>query len=268
MSWKVIVLALVLLYLLGGILLYFLQEKIIFLPEPTDLDYEYSFEVPFEEKFLLADDGAKIHALHFKPEGARGIIVYYHGNAGNLERWGEVAEQLANLGFEVLIMDYRGYGKSTGKRTMKKMLQDAETVYQEAINDWDEEKVIVYGRSLGSSFASHIGGNFQPSEVILEAPFHSVADLAKRTIPIYPVKQILRFNFDNEKSLTGCDAPIHIFHGDEDSVVPFESGSKLYDRMNCEKSFYQIDGGGHNDLQSFDEYWATLESILSEQTVK
>jgi pimeloyl-ACP methyl ester carboxylesterase len=268
MSWKAIVLALVILYFLGGILLYLLQEKIIFLPEQTDQDHEYTFVVPFEERFLAGDDGAKIHALHFKPDIAKGIIVYFHGNAGNLERWGEVVEPLANLGYEVLIMDYRGYGKSTGKRTKDRMLKDSERVYQEALKSWKEEEVIVYGRSLGSSFASHIGGNFQPSKVILEAPFHSMADLAKNTIPIYPVKQILRFNFDNERSLSECAARVYIFHGNEDSVVPFESGSKLFDRIDCEKSFYEIDGGGHNDLQLFDEYWVMLRAILNSQTVK
>lgn len=262
MSWKVIVPIVVGLYFLGALILYLLQQKIIFFPEETEQDFIYSFDVLFEEKFLVTSDGGRINLLHFKPPSPRGAIVYYHGNAGNLERWGEVAEPLARMGYEVLIMDYRGYGKSTGRRTEKTMLADAELVYMEALKDWNEERVIVYGRSLGCSFASYIAGKHNPSRVILEAPFHSIADMAKRRIPIYPTNWLLRFRFNNEKSLANCNGPVHFFHGNEDNIVPFDSGRKLYESISCTKSFLEIKKGGHNDLQSFDEYWEELKEIL------
>ncbi len=261
MTWKLLAVVIVGLYFMGAVLLYLLQDMIIFFPEKTDQKFVYSFDQPFEEKFIETDKG-QIHLLHFRPVAPKGAMVYYHGNAGSLERWGDVANQLAEIGYEIFIMDYRGYGKSIGKRTEKTMLADAELVYKEALKEWKEESVIVYGRSLGCSFASYIGGKHNPSKVILEAPFHSIADMAKRRIPIYPTKWLLRFNFNNENSLANCNGPVHVFHGTADNIVPFESGRKLYESISCTKSMKEIENGGHNDLQSFDEYWLELNQIL------
>lgn len=111
---KLVLIIFVILYLGSGFILYLFQERFIFLGEPLPKDFNYSFSTRFEELNLSARDGAIINAIHFKSDTAKGIIVYFHGNAGNLERWGELMEYYVALQYDVVIMDYRGFGKVPG----------------------------------------------------------------------------------------------------------------------------------------------------------
>ena len=262
MGWfKFLIIIIVVLYLLGGLGLYIFQEKIIFLPEPLDQDFEYQFESSFDELNFEMEDGAVINGLHSKMETAKGIIVYFHGNADNLSRWGLVVEPFLEYGYEVLVVDYRGYGKSTGKRTKKSMITDAEQVYAWATEKWSQDEIILYGRSLGSSFASYLAGKYSPKQVILEAPFHSIGDMARRLAWMYPTKGILRYNFNNEQSLRAAKCPITIIHGTDDGIVPLSSGKKLHEAIKSSK-LIEIEKGEHNDLARFEEYWAEINRLL------
>jgi fermentation-respiration switch protein FrsA (DUF1100 family) len=262
MYWiKTVFILIVVVYLLSGLFLYLFQDRLIFMPEALNEDFVFEFEGDFNEINLEMEDGAVLNALHFKTDQPKGMMVYFHGNAGNLSRWGEVVLPFIDKGYEVLIVDYRGYGKSTGKRSKKAMLKDAEAAYAYATQLWPQEKIIIYGRSLGSSFATHIGREFSPAQIILESPFYSVADVAKRIAWMYPVNQILRFNFQNGKMSEKIVARITIIHGTEDMIVPFESGKKLNDAIKGSE-FYAIEGGGHNDLANFKGYWDVIDQKL------
>ncbi|MEP5614047.1 MAG: alpha/beta fold hydrolase [Cyclobacteriaceae bacterium] len=260
---KITFISLLTLYILVGLGVYFLQEKLIFLPEELDKDFSYNFPTAFEEHFLEMDDGAVINALHFKTDSAKGLILYFHGNAGSLQRWGEVVLPFVDQGFEVLIMDYRGYGKSVGERSYKTLLRDADRLYEFALNHTSEDQLIVFGRSLGSSFASYLAGKNNPSMLILETPFLSLGDMANRVAPIYPPSYFLRFNFKNHEALKGAECPIYIFHGTEDNVVPLESAQKLYETLDPDQAqFFVIEDGGHNNLSGFARYNEELNKIL------
>lgn len=262
MNWiKTLLIVIPALYLLGGAIFYFFQERIIFLPEPLDQSFAYEFDANFDELRLEMEDGAVLNALHFKPNQPKGIIVYFHGNAGNLSRWGEVVLPFVDRGYEVLLVDYRSYGKSTGVLGKKKMLKDAEAVYGYAANIWPQEQIIVYGRSLGSSFACHLAKNFTPQQVILESPFASLADVAKEIAWMYPVSIILKYNFQNAKKGDQISAPVTIIHGTEDAIVLFASGEKLHKALKSSE-FYSIAKGGHNDLSMFDTYWEIIDAKL------
>ncbi len=260
---KIAIVILLVAYVIIGLSIYLLQEKLIFLPEELSQDFEYEFTVPFEEHFIEMEDGAIINALHFQTLEPKGLILYFHGNAGSLRRWGEVVTPLSQQGYDVLIMDYRGYGKSTGKRTYKKMLTDADKLYHFALELTDEEKLILFGRSLGSSFASHLAGKNDPSMLILETPFLSLGDIANRVAPIYPPSYLLRFDFKNHESLKDAQCPIYIFHGTDDNIVPLESGRKLYETLDPDKTrLIIVEGGGHNDLAMFETYQEVIRQIL------
>lgn len=262
---KIVVVIAVALYLTVGAFVYFLQENLIFLPVQLPKDFQFEFQTAFEEHFIPMEDGAEINALHFRHQDPKGLIVYFHGNAGSLERWGEVVYPFVERGFEVLIVDYRGYGKSTGKRTGKKMLSDADTIYEFAKQLTAEKNIILFGRSLGSSFASYLGGKNNPSKVILETPFYSLEDVANGMLPIYPTSLLLRYQFKNHEFLKKAQAPVYIFHGTEDEVVPYDSGERLYQSLVTVPSvIITIDGGHHNDLDQFNEYWAQMEMALNE----
>ena len=118
---------------------------------------------------------------------------------------------------------------------------------------------------MGSSFASYLAGKHSPAQLILESPFYSVGDVGRRAGWIYPMKGILRFNFNNGESLKTATCSITIIHGIEDEIVPHDSGWKLYQSLNTAKAkFVSVEKGSHNDLADFDEYWETLKGVLRE----
>ncbi|MEN1785103.1 MAG: alpha/beta fold hydrolase [Bacteroidota bacterium] len=234
---------------------------------PTVLakDYRYQFSGTFEELYLETEDGEQLNALHFKRESPKGIVLYFHGNAGDLSRWGEVAEAFINRGFEVIIMDYRSYGKSTGKPTEDNLFKDAQRFYDHTLQRYAQEDIIIYGRSLGAAIATHLAANNHPRQLILETPFYNLLDVAKGRFPFLPVKRLLRYQFASDKHILKVASPIAIFHGTEDAVVPFESGHKLYQIIpNKNKHFFKIPGGRHNDLSDYDGFQRGIDQVLSQ----
>ena len=260
---KLAVIVLVSLYLLVGIGLYIFQENLIFRPTTLPLDHVYDFDVPFEELNLAMSDGATLNALYFNSETPKGLILYFHGNAGDLERWGEIVSPFTKFDHDVLVIDYRGYGKSTGKRTKRRMLEDAEEVFKYALTKWSENDITLYGRSMGSSFACYLAGKHKPRQLILESAFQSVGDIGSRSGWIYPTNVILRFNFNNQESLRTATSPISLIHGTDDYIVSQDSGLKLFESLDKKlASFYSIEDGGHNDLSEFTEYWQIVKGKL------
>lgn len=260
---KIIILFFVAVYIITGIGFYFFQERLIFRIEKLPRDFKYTFKLPFEEHFLEMKDGAEINVLHFKKENSKGLILYFHGNSGSLERWGKLINPLVEKNYEVLIMDYRGYGKSTGKNGPRKMLSDSEEVYDFALKLADEKDMILYGRSLGSAFASHLAGEKNPKMVILETPFYSLRDVVKYVAPLYPSRMLLKYRFNNKIALEKAKCPIYIFHGTDDLVVPYASAEKLYKSLNSNRvQFTVIESGGHNNLEDYELFVSQLDQIL------
>ncbi len=245
-------------------MLYFLQEKMIFLPRPLAADHEYSFSESFEEFDLKAPDGGLLNALYFPVENAKGLILYYHGNAGNLDRWGKIVSYFPPQGYAVIVMDYRGYGKSQGKRNEQTLRQDALLFYQYARDlGFEEEEIIVYGRSLGASIATYVASQRQPSQLVLETPFYNLTDVAQHRFPFLPVQKLLKYRFPSDQFIKSVDCPVTIFHGTEDQVVPIDSGKKLYDAIGDNPArFYTIEGGRHNNLIEFDSFREGLAETL------
>lgn len=245
-------------------MLYFLQEKMIFLPRPLAPDFEFSFSEPFQEFDLEAEDGATLNALYFPVKEAKGLILYYHGNAGNLERWGRIVSYFPSQGYSVVVMDYRGYGKSKGKRTESALRRDALLFYKHALSlGYDNQSIIVYGRSLGASLATYVASEENPSQLVLETPFFNLTDVAQHRFPFLPVGKLLKYRFPSDEFIQNVRCPITIFHGTEDQVVPIESGKKLFQVIrNNPARFYTIDGGKHNNLIEFKSFKSGLKETL------
>ena len=162
------------------------------------------------------------------------------------------------------LQDYRGYGKSSGKRSERRMLSDAEMIYSFAKGIRSENKIILFGRSIGSAFASYLAGKHTPSKLILETPFYSLKDVAKDVMPLYPSKYLLRYNFENHSYLKDTKIPIYIFHGTDDEIVKYDSGKELFNSLSNDQAYFiTIEGGHHNDLMSFDSYQSKMEEILT-----
>ncbi len=246
-------------------MLYFFQEKLIFHSTQIPQDHVYQFETEFDELLLTAADGAMLNGLHFKQADPKGVILYCHGNAGELDDWGTWAQELSErYHYDVVIWDYRGYGKSTGKRRQNLMLNDGYLFYDYCKTYFSEDEITVFGRSLGGFFATHIAKRSKPSKLILESTPTSLLNIAKREYPFLPSKQLLRFKFQNEGNMADIKMPTYIIHGTDDQLVPFDHGQGLFALSSAKiKKLFVIDGGGHNNLQNFkDLYFGALGELF------
>jgi len=242
---------------------YFIQEKLIFLPTKLQEDYSYTFEFPFEEVFLATEDGATLNALHLKGDNPKGVILYFHGNAGDLSRWGPITNYFTNFNYDVIVMDYRTYGKSTGALSEEALYNDASLFYDYALTHYQEDKIVLYGRSLGTGLGTYLAAKNNPKKLILESPYYSIADEAKKRFPILPVKLILRYKLPNNEYIKDVSCPVIIFHGTKDKIVAYKSGLKLGNLVPKERlDFVTLEGGTHNNLKEFKEYHLALSKIL------
>lgn len=246
-------------------MLYFFQEKLIFYSSKLPQDFQYQFDAEFEELFLTAKDGAVLNGLHFKAKNPKGVIFYNHGNAGELDTWGQWGELLVNrYSYDVVIWDYRGYGKSTGKRREQLMLDDGLLFYNYCKNLFKEELITVYGRSLGGFFATHVAKQTQPRQLVLESTPLSILEVAKEAYPFIPTNWLLKFRFQNMENITQISEPTYMIHGTDDDLIPFEHGKRLFELSKAiKKQFFSIDGGNHNDLSNFeDSYFSALDEVF------
>ncbi|MGC1205993.1 MAG: alpha/beta hydrolase [Flavobacteriaceae bacterium] len=243
--------------------LYFLQEKILFLPTVLEQDYQYQFNYNFEELNFETNDGANLNAIHFKAKNPKGVILYFHGNAGDLSRWGTIAEYFVEKQYDVLIMDYRTYGKSKGKLSEAVFYKDADLFYQYLKDRYNEEEITIYGRSLGTGIATYLASKNNPKQLILETPYYSILDVAKDRFPIFPVEKLLKYKFLSFEFIQKVSCPITMFHGTNDSVVPYASAEKLFEiAPKLKTNFVIIEGGNHNNLIDFERYKTTISEIL------
>lgn len=162
---------------------YLVQERIIFQSKKLDKNFSYTFAKKFEEVNLKAKDNSTINALHFKVENPKGVLLYFHGNKGSLKRWGDMVSPYTDYNYDVFVMDYRGYGKSNGKRSENVMYSDAQVAYDHLKNAFKESDIVVYGRSMGATFATFVSSQNKPKQLILEAPFYSLVDAINGNFP-------------------------------------------------------------------------------------
>lgn len=245
----------------GG--LYFFQESLLFHPSQLAQDYVYEFQHPFDEVFLDGDDEGSLNGVHFRAEDAKGVILYFHGNAGDLQRWGEITQFFVPLGYSVIVMDYRNYGKSRGMMSEQALFDDADIWYAFAKAQYPQSPITIYGRSLGTTFATYLGSKHEVKNIILETPFYSIADEAKTRFPFLPIESLIQYPFATYSFINDVKAPITIFHGTDDQVVAYEHGQKLFDHITgINKTFVTVPKGGHNNLIQFPAYLNGIEQAL------
>ncbi|MBV1925108.1 MAG: lysophospholipase [Dokdonia sp.] len=263
---------LILLFILGNLYailcggLYFFQESLLFHPSQLAQEYVYEFEQPFEEVFLDRDEAARLNGVHFKASDPKGVILYFHGNAGDLQRWGEITQFFVPQGYSVIVMDYRNYGKSRGFMSEQALYGDAETWYAFAKAQYPQTPITLYGRSLGTTFAAYLGSRYETKNVVLESPFYSIADEAKARFPFLPIRSLIQYPFATYSYINKVTAPITIFHGTKDQVVAYEHGQKLFEAIQASsKNMITIEGGGHNNLATFEAYQEGIQELLDKE---
>lgn len=241
----------------------FLLEKIIFRPVKLNSDYPFHFDTNFEEINFHPEPESSINALHFKVQNPKGIILYFHGNKDNLVRWGIISSQLTKYDYDVIAIDYRGYGKSTGILSEDNFFNDALFCYAQIKETLNPKKIIIYGRSLGTGVASWLAGKLNPDKLILETPYYDMHDLISNYFPSFLFKNKLNFKLKSYSYLKNTEFPILILHGTKDTVVPYSSGQKLFESIqNPLKKLVTFNGGKHNNLSTFRNYWDELVEFL------
>ncbi|NNK81397.1 MAG: alpha/beta fold hydrolase [Flavobacteriales bacterium] len=256
-------LVLLILVVIGNIFTYPMQHLFIFRPDVIEKNYRFSFDNEFEEVNIMTEDGGNINALHFKRPNSKGVVLYFHGNSGNLIRWGELNDEFGRMDYDLFIMDFRGFGKSTGELTESTFYQDAELCYQYVSERYESQDIIIYGRSMGSGPASYLASKVDARHLVLETPFYSIKSLFYTYYPFLPRVFVFKYRFPNFKYLKAVSYPITIFHGTNDFIVPYRGSRKLKEIIKPSDDYIALEGGTHNDLMIFGEYQEKLKEILN-----
>lgn len=255
----------VLLYCLIGIALFYLQERFLFHPEKFSNAYVYNFKVPFEEINIPFNSTDTVNMVKFFPADPvrRGVVLYYHGNKENIERYAKFAASFTRHGYEVWMEDYPGFGKSTGERTEKKMYEQALQIRKMAVSKYGADSIILYGKSFGTGIASYVASETKNKRLMLETPYYSIPSLFSCYAPIYPTGTMSTYKIPVNEFLAEVKYPISIFHGTDDGVIPYRNAARLKKVLKSSDEFITIKEGTHHNLATFALYRKKLDSLLS-----
>lgn len=252
------ILLLALIFLFQSRLIYFPIKKISMIPSQAGLRYE---EIIYKTK-----DNEKIAAWYIPTPEAKGVILFCHGNAGNISHRIDSIKIFYQLKLSTFIFDYRGYGKSTGKTTEKGTYMDVEGAWDFLVKKRkiSPDEIIIFGRSIGGSIASWLAQKHIPRGLIVESSFTSIPDLGAKLYPIFPVKLLSRFKYNTSEYLKKINCPVLIIHSLDDELIPFNNGQKLYDSALSPKEFLKI-RGSHNEgfILSEQLYITGLQKFIS-----
>ena len=265
--WLYVLLIILAIYVIVSIALYFLQDYFLFQAEKLPKDFQFFYENQETEEYNLETrDGAVINGLLFKPKNeSKGVVLYLKGNSKSIKGWGKFAVDFTRHDYSVLMIDYRGFGKSTGKRSQKAIKRDLQEIYNLVKEKATEERMIVYGRSLGSGFAAKLASMNNPKMLILDAPYYSLTKVTGRYMPFMPLSIIMKYPLPTYKWLKYVKCPIHIIHGTNDKLIPFKTSVKLSQIQPKITRLYTVIGGGHKNLNNFESYHKMLGEIINSE---
>jgi len=242
------------------------MDQFIFFPESLNKDFKYNLGDHDQEVFYKTVDGETINGILFRAneDESNPVFLYFHGNAGSLSSWQYIWDDLRDLGYDLFIIDYRSYGKSSGAISEEGIYNDARGAYSHLISlGYESSHIILFGRSLGSAPAIQLATEKNVKAVVLESPFENLLKLAQAIFPIQIESIPLDYSFDNIGKLDQIKVPIHVMHGDADEIVPYEQGLNIFKAISSIKTMITIKGGGHNNLSAFPDYMPGLQTFLN-----
>ncbi|MFH6768889.1 alpha/beta fold hydrolase [Gaetbulibacter aquiaggeris] len=266
--WLHFLILLIIAYVIISIAIYYLQDYLLFKPEKLPEDFQFYYEnQDIKEYNLETRDGAVINALLFKPKGeSKGIVFYLKGNSKSIKGWGKFAVDFTRHNYNVLMVDYRGFGKSTGRRSQKAIKRDLQEVYNKIKEETTEDRIIVYGRSLGSGFAAKLASMNNPKMLILDAPYYSLTKVTARYAPFMPLSILIKYPLPTYKWLKYVQCPIHIIHGTNDTLIPYKTSVRL-SKVNPKLTrLHTVIGGGHKNLNNFESYHKMMHEIINSKS--
>jgi len=245
-------------------LLSFQQERLIFFPEKLPADYRFQFDQDFEEVWVPAKDGTLLHGLLFRAQESKGLVFYLHGNAGSVASWGWVAGPYTDLGYDIFVLDYRGYGKSEGKiSSEQQFFADAQAAYHALKTRYSEDQIVIAGYSIGTAAAAMLASSNHPKLLILQAPYYSLVDLMQNLYPFVPTF-LLQYKFETFRFIENTKTPIVLFHGDRDEIIYPGSSEKLKAHLKPTDQVIILKNQGHNGMNENPDYQRELARVLTE----
>ena len=262
-------------------LLYYFQERLIFFPSKLESNHDFSFDRPFEEIRLDAE-GTWISGLKFlaqsrgggqiygdardgngKRKAKNGAAIFFHGNAGNLQGWGKYARYFTDLGYDLYLFDYRGYGKSGGEISSQEQLYaDADAMMQLVLREYDAGEVAAVGYSVGSGLAARAAQKYGAKRLVLIAPYFGLEELAREKMPFVP-KFLIKYKIPTFEFVEGFSEPVTIFHGEHDELIGVDNSRRLLKFLKPGDKIYELNAG-HNDILGLSELWVKIAQRLSE----
>jgi fermentation-respiration switch protein FrsA (DUF1100 family) len=241
-------------------LLYAFQRSMMYFPSnervrPATVGFAIA-----EEITLTTQDGERVIAWHVPPREGRPVIVYFHGNGGNLGHRVTRFRALAEAGYGILALSYRGYGGSSGSPTETGIMLDAAAAYDEAMRRYPG-RLVLWGESLGTAVAVAVAAGHDVDAVVLEAPFTSTLAIAASRYPFLPVAWMMKDQYRSDLMVARIRAPVLVMHGENDDIVPIRYGEALYAAITAPKRFVRFPAGGHVDLGEHGAVAAAREFI-------
>ena len=257
-------------YAMFAAALFFYQPNLLYFPDMPTREIEATpgdIGLDFEPFTLTTRDDEQLDAWFIPADQKRGVVLFCHGNAGNISHRLDTIRQFHELGLSVLIFDYRGYGQSTGRPTEKGTYRDADAAWDYLVEQRGipPEQIILFGRSLGASITADLATRQTAAGVILESAFTSVPDVAAQLYAWLPVRWLSRYQYDTRKKLANIHSPVLIVHSRDDEIIPYSNGERLFEAANEPKQFLEL-RGGHNDgfMVSGKEYTQGLDSFIGD----
>ncbi|RVU48472.1 alpha/beta hydrolase [Lujinxingia sediminis] len=240
------------------------QSRLIFYPERLAADVDFELPRSAEEVQITTSDKEVLSAVLHRAQSSQGVILYFHGNAGSLRTWKDVSSDFVPLGYDTLVLDYRGYGKSTGRITEAGLYEDGRAAYRWLIQQgYHPDDVVIYGRSIGSGVASKVVSEVEARALILESPFSSLVTLGRELMPWALPGLTLRFRFPNEIHLAQTSLPVLLVHGRADELIGAHHSERLAEVLGERAELHLIEGGAHNDLAAFAPYHRAIAAFLA-----
>ena len=241
--------------------LYAAQESLIFVGTKLPADHEFEFDLPYRE-LTIDVDGAALNALHFLQPDPRGLVFFLHGNGGNLRSWTTGADYYQRVNYDMFMLDYRGYGKSTGEIVSEKQLHaDVRVAWDTIAPEYAGKPIVLYGRSLGAALAVRLATEVEPDLVILVSPFSSMLAMASAQYPIVPTA-LVRYPLRSDEIIANVQAPIVFVHGDRDTFIPIDHSIELRELATSATSLLTIEGADHYDIHRYSSYLEGLADVL------
>ncbi len=259
-------------YVLLALALYLLQGKMVFLSglpgraltaTPGDIGLEY------EDVSLTTSDDERLHGWYVPATDRRGVVLFFHGNAGNISHRLDSIGIFHQLGLDTLIIDYRGYGQSTGKTNEQGTYLDAQAAWSYLVDERGipADRIIIFGRSLGGAVGAWLGAQPDmkngPAAVIIESSFTSGVDMARQLYPFLPAQLITRLRYPAVEYASRLQCPVLVVHSRDDEIIPFAMGQSIYAAVKQRKSFLELRGDHNNGFYiSRHDYVTGLDGFI------